>query len=154
MQYSEFLTEFQRLCQGFRYDVTSEQSEAWFRRMGHVTQGVWVESVTTMLCAERFPRDLDAVIKVLDNQSQVSRAKAILREKATAPQIEQGIERNLKEWKDRAGVHQYHPQCDICGGDVHGERLCWPWLDDAERERKTRLPYWQDRRRQRVEGAA
>ena len=154
MTKGEFTGQFIRLCAGFRLDATAEQAEAWFRRIGHVALDVWAESVTTLLCAERFPRDLDAVMKILDSQASAMRAKAILKEKASAPQIQQVVERNVEEWKRKAGVQAYRPQCNICGGDVHGDRLCWPWLDEAEREQRMRIPYWQARRRQDVKGAA
>ena len=58
----EFMGQFQRLCTGFSTSFTQEQAEAWFRRIGHVGADVWSESVTTLLCADRFPRDLDRVL--------------------------------------------------------------------------------------------
>lgn len=83
----EFQGQFVRLCNGFKYDATMEQTDAWFRRVGHVGLEPWAESVTNLLCADRFPRDLDAVLKVVDLQAQACRARAILRDKPKAARI-------------------------------------------------------------------
>lgn len=98
----EFMGQFTRLCSGFRYESTPEQSEAWFRRVGHVGLDVWSESVTNLLCAERFPRDLDRVLAVVEIQVQACRARAILRDKPRASiaverlgTVESGIDPNL-----------------------------------------------------------
>lgn len=88
MTKNEFMGQFDRLCRGFKFDSTAEQAEAWFRRVGHVGLDVWAESVTNLLCAERFPRDLDRVLAVVDMQAQACRAKAILRDKPKASRIE------------------------------------------------------------------
>lgn len=84
----EFMGQFQRLCTGFTFAFTPEQAEAWFRRVGHVALSVWAESVTNLLCAERFPRDLDRVLAVVDLQAQAARSKAIQRDKSTAARVE------------------------------------------------------------------
>lgn len=84
----EFMGQFQRLCTGFKFEFTPEQAEAWYRRVGHVALSVWAESVTNLLCAERFPRDLDRVLAVVDLQAQAARSKAIQRDKSTAARVE------------------------------------------------------------------
>lgn len=88
MTKTEFMGQFERLCAGFRYESTPEQAEAWFRRVGHVGLEPWAETVTNLLCAERFPRDLDRVLAVVDTQAQACRAKAILRDKPKAARVE------------------------------------------------------------------
>jgi hypothetical protein len=87
MNRGEFVGQFTRLCQGFKFEVTDEQTEAWFRRMGHVGIEPWAESVTTLLCAERFPRDLDRVLAVVDLQVRACQAKAILRDRPIADRV-------------------------------------------------------------------
>lgn len=87
MTKSEFMGQFDRLCRGFKFDASSEQADAWFRRVGHVGLEPWAESVTNLLCADRFPRDLDAVLKVVDLQAQACRARAILRDKPKAARV-------------------------------------------------------------------
>jgi len=94
MTKNEFNGQFLRLCRGFKFEATDEQAEAWFRRVGHVALSVWAESVTNLLCADRFPRDLDRVLTVVEIQAQAARAKAVQRDKPiaarAAEQIEQG----------------------------------------------------------------
>lgn len=87
MTKGEFSGQFLRLCKGFKYNATEEQTEAWYRRIGHVGLEPWAESVTNLLCASHFPRDLDAVLKVVDVQAQACRAKAILRDKPKAERV-------------------------------------------------------------------
>jgi len=152
MTRQEFHGQFVRLCKGFKYEATEEQAEAWYRRIGHVGVEPWSESVTNLLCASHFPRDLDAVMKVVEIQAQASRSKAILREKRTAPQVEQGVQRNLQEWKKRVVVERV--SCHLCLGDAHDGSNCWPWLDDAERERRLALPFWKDRARHPAQSMA
>ena len=102
MTRSEFLGQFTRLCVGFRFDATPEQTEAWFRRIGHVWLEPWAESVTNLLCASHFPRDLDRVLQEVDKQMQACRAKAIMRDRPIAERVqvrlgtaETGIDPNL-----------------------------------------------------------
>ena len=65
----EFMGQFDRLCVGFRYSATQEQSEAWFRKIGHHALADWAEAVSTLLCAPRFPL-LDPVLAALDEAAQ------------------------------------------------------------------------------------
>lgn len=88
MTRTEFQGQFVRLCKGFKYDATDEQTEAWYRRLSHLHLEVWAESVTNLLCADRFPRDLDRVLLVVDTQAQAARSKAILRDRHTAARVE------------------------------------------------------------------
>lgn len=37
--------------------------------------------------------------------------------------------------------------CGICNGDNHSTGECWPWQPEDERQRRFRLPYWQERMR-------
>lgn len=89
----EFTGQFERLCAGFRYESTAEQADAWFRRVGHIGLTVWAESVTNLLCADRFPRDLDRVLVVVELQAQASRAKTVQRDKSTAARVHAALER-------------------------------------------------------------
>jgi hypothetical protein len=88
----EFKGQFDRLCAGYRFDATAEQTEAWYRRVGHVAPPIWSETVTNLLCADRFPRDLDRVLLIIDQQLQAHRAKAIAHDKPLAARIERMIE--------------------------------------------------------------
>lgn len=87
----EFMGQFQRLCVGFKYEFTPEQAEAWFRRIGHVEAVVWSETVTNLLCSDRFPRDLDRVLLEVDKHAQAARAKAILRDRPRAARIHEAL---------------------------------------------------------------
>jgi hypothetical protein len=102
MTKNEFQGQFIRLCRGFKYDATDEQTEAWFRRIGHIGVEPWAESVTNLLCASHFPRDLDRVLQEVEKQAQACRAKAILRDRPVADRVharlgtaESGIGPNL-----------------------------------------------------------
>ncbi|MFN3076874.1 MAG: hypothetical protein ABT940_08360 [Alphaproteobacteria bacterium] len=79
----EFMGQFDRLCRGFKYEATSEQAEAWFRRIGHVLAADWSEAVTTLLCAPRFPL-LDPVLAALDAAMAHRKRQQIERDKKPA----------------------------------------------------------------------
>lgn len=55
MTKGEFTTEFHRLCKGFRYEPTTEQGDAWFRKTLHYERPDWSNAVDTLLCSPRFP---------------------------------------------------------------------------------------------------
>jgi len=79
----EFMGQFDRLCKGFRYDSTQEQSEAWFRKIGHVDVQDWAEAVNTLLCSPRFPL-LDPVLAAIDEAGNHRRRMSVEREKRSA----------------------------------------------------------------------
>jgi len=83
MNKSEFMGQFDRLCRGFKYASTSEQAEAWFRRIGHADVADWAEAVTTLLCSPRFPM-LDPVLTALEDAGNHRRRVQIERDKKPA----------------------------------------------------------------------
>lgn len=85
----EFMSQFDRLCKGFRYDATPEQSEAWFKRIGHGHPADWREAVDVLLCAPRFPL-LDPVLAALEQAQGQRKRLAVTRDK---PQAESVFER-------------------------------------------------------------
>jgi len=82
----EFMGQFDRLCRGFSYTATPEQSEAWFRRIGHAVVQDWSEAVTTLLCAPRFPL-LDPVLAALESAGTHRRRLAVERDKQPASML-------------------------------------------------------------------
>lgn len=83
MTRTQFMGQFDRLCKGFRYDSTQEQSEAWFRKIGHGEVADWAEAVTTLLCAPRFPI-LDPVLKAIDEARDNRQRSAVHRDQPRA----------------------------------------------------------------------
>lgn len=86
----EFLTEFKRLCAGFRYEPTKEQADAWFKRIGHNVASDWACAVDTLLCAPRFPL-LDPVLAAIDDAATYRRRVSVERDKPRAQRIFQQI---------------------------------------------------------------
>jgi len=39
----------------------------------------------------------------------------------------------------------YYFYCGMCGGKAHDPYACWPWIDQAERQRRYNLPQFKER---------
>lgn len=83
MTKTEFLMEYERLCNGFRHQSTPEQSSAWYKKIGHVQAQDWTSAVDTLLCAPRFPV-LDPVLAACDQAQESRRRHAAQRERMEA----------------------------------------------------------------------
>lgn len=66
MTKGEFISDFDRLCRGFRLDSTPEQIDAWFRKLAVYERQDWTTAVDTLLCGPRFPL-LDPALAALDH---------------------------------------------------------------------------------------
>ena len=86
MTLMEFTGQFRRLCDGFQYEATREQTDAWFRRIGHYALSVWAEAVTTLLCGKYYPK-LDEALKVLESEADAQRRAAVEQEKSRARKV-------------------------------------------------------------------
>lgn len=220
----EFMQDYERLCDGFRYQSTPEQSAAWYKKIGHTHANDWREAVDTLLCGPRFPL-LDPVLVACEQASGHRKRQQAQQERMEAQRFFQGsvvyrkgddpIERaynamrmtllksayqpgqtakeyaqrhveglsawisvkahaewaktmpmgecvkhsgphtvlrcisdELKFWMEQAqGKGEAAQRCGACNGRNHEPGECWPWQTDQERERRLRLPYWQDRMR-------
>jgi hypothetical protein len=50
------------------------------------------------------------------------------------------------QWCQGGKAYQPSKGCKVCGGtNGHQYPDCWFWLEDAERQRRFALPYWQER---------
>lgn len=147
MTKADFMGQFDRLCRGFKYDATSEQAEAWFRRIGHALIQDWSEAVTTLLCAPRFPL-LDPVLAALEVAAAHRRRTQIERDKqpaATLARLAQDGGRGcplsldlfqvIKAFAGREQVRHY-----LAVVNEHAE------LDQAERERELKQLATEERR--------
>jgi len=85
----EFTGQFDRLCHGLKYDATSEQAEAIYRRIGQVSLSVWAESVTTLLCDGRsgYLPKLEHVLTVLEQEGERQRKAQNERDRFTAQKV-------------------------------------------------------------------
>lgn len=83
MTKTEFLMDYERLCNGFRHQSTPEQSSAWYKKIGHVQAQDWSNAVDTLLCAPRFPM-LDPVLSACDQAQESRRKHAAQRERMEA----------------------------------------------------------------------
>lgn len=73
MTKDEFRTEFRRLCDGFSYQPKPTQMEAFYERLQHCHPDDWREAVTDLLCAPKFPRDLNAILQAVDVRAEQRR---------------------------------------------------------------------------------
>lgn len=99
MTKQEFTGQFDRLCKGLDYASTPEQTEAIFRRIGHIGLSVWAESVTTLLCDGRkgYLPKLEHVLSVVDAEAEHQRKAAVERDKPRAASV---LERLIREASD------------------------------------------------------
>ena len=91
MTRTEFSGQFDRLCRGFKHEPTTEQGEAWYRRIGHVALSVWAEVVTTLLCGKYFPK-LDEVLSAIEVEADNQRRAAVERDKTTAARVHRRLD--------------------------------------------------------------
>jgi hypothetical protein len=84
MQYSEFLTEFHRLCEGFVYKPKPPQLAAFYDRLKHCDSRDWTEAATDLLCAPRFPASFDVVLEAIERRAQQRRRASNRRESTEA----------------------------------------------------------------------
>lgn len=99
MTRQEFTGQFDRLCRGLEYGPTPEQTEAIYRRIGHVGLSVWAESVTTLLCDGRkglLPK-LDHVLIVVDREAEAQRSAAVRQDKRQAESVFHRLCREVDE---------------------------------------------------------
>lgn len=89
MTRSEFSPQYARLCNGLEYQATTDQAEAMFRRIGHVSFSVWEEVVTTLLCDGRkgYLPKLEHVMTVLDEEGERQRKAATVRDRSAAGRL-------------------------------------------------------------------
>jgi len=75
MRKADFMTEFDRLCRGFKHESTPEQAEAWFALVSSTDPADWSTAVSMLLCAPKFPYR-DAVLHAIDQAATARRARA------------------------------------------------------------------------------
>lgn len=84
MTLDEFKEDFKRLCEGFSYQPTRGQVDAFYERLKHVWWQDWREAVTDLLCAPRFPADLNKILEAVEKRAEPRRRGAVERDRATA----------------------------------------------------------------------
>lgn len=83
-----FAAEFDRLCKGFDYKPRAVQADAFFERLQHCDAKDWHEAVTDLLCAPRFPINLDVILDAIEKRAdQRRRRQAQLVREHTAKQL-------------------------------------------------------------------
>lgn len=75
MQKDEFKHQFKRLCDGFKFEPTPGQIEAFYERMQQYDLRDWREAVTDLLCAPRFPRDLNVIAETIGKRADDRRRR-------------------------------------------------------------------------------
>ncbi len=75
MTKDEFKQQFKRLCAGFKFEPTPGQIEAFFERMGQYDVCDWKEAVTDLLCAPRFPKDLNVIAEAIGRRADDRRRR-------------------------------------------------------------------------------
>lgn len=75
MTKDEFKLQFKRLCEGFKFEPTQGQIEAFYERVGFYDLRDWRESVTDLLCAPRFPKDLNVIAETVSRRADDRRRR-------------------------------------------------------------------------------
>lgn len=86
MTKGEFITQYDLLCKGHRFEPTKEQGDAWFRKVQHYALEDWADAVSTLLCGPRFPL-LDPALAVLDAAREHRKRTEIWKDKKVAEQV-------------------------------------------------------------------
>jgi|SRR6185295_11907267 len=90
MTQEEFKIEFKRLCDGYDYKPRQMQMEAFYERLKHYQRSDWHEAVTDLLCASRFPMNLEAILACIEKRAEERRRTAVRQERHDAKgQVEQ-----------------------------------------------------------------
>lgn len=101
MTKDEFKVQFKRLCDGFSFQPTPGQIEAFFERLGFHDVRDWKEAVTDLLCAPRFPKDLNVIAETVGKRADDRRrleAERKRMERVSMPQPEPGTFRTRDGW--------------------------------------------------------
>ena len=75
MNKDEFKQQFKRLCEGFKFEPTPGQVEAFYERVGFHDPRDWREAVTDLLCAPRFPKDLNVIADTVGKRADDRRRR-------------------------------------------------------------------------------
>jgi len=92
MTKGEFITQYDLLCKGHRFEPTKEQGDAWFRKVQHYALDDWADAVSTLLCGPRFPL-LDPALAVLDAAREQRKRTEIWKDKKVAERVSDQIDR-------------------------------------------------------------
>lgn len=124
----EFLGQFVRLCKGLRYEATEEQTDAWFRKIGHMGASVWSRAIDTLLFDGKtgwLPK-MDHVLDVLEREAESQRKAALQQDQYQAA-------------KTYARLHQETNEEDASRVPTPGTALFGAIKAFAEREHVRRL---------------
>ena len=80
MTRDEFKIEFKRLCDGFSYQPRQTQVEAFYERLQHCQRPDWHEAVTDLLCAPRFPMNLEIILETIEKRAEQRRRHIVKRD--------------------------------------------------------------------------
>lgn len=75
MTKDEFKHQLKRLCEGFKFEPTPGQVEAFYERLGFHEAKDWREAVTDLLCAPRFPKDLNVMADTVGRRADERRRR-------------------------------------------------------------------------------
>jgi hypothetical protein len=138
----EFRGHFKRLCEGFRYDPTAAQFEAFYERLKQYDVRDWTEAVTTLLCGARFPV-LDPMLDTLEKMQAARRRDELEADKAGAARVYHELmgdpvdiqAPSFRARKAFAGRKQAREMLDIWAQrDFADERIRAKWLTHYEDE--------------------
>lgn len=84
MTKDEFKKHFKRLCEGYDYKPRQTQMDAFYERLQHYQQQDWQEAVTDLLCAARFPMNLEIILETIERRAEQRRRVSVHTEKQQA----------------------------------------------------------------------
>lgn len=75
-----FKVEFKRLCDGFDMQPRQGQVDAYYERLQMHHEADWHEAVTDLLCAPKFPYNLNTILEVIEVRAEERRRANVQRE--------------------------------------------------------------------------
>lgn len=84
MTKDEFKQEFKRLCDGFSYQPRQLQVDAFYERLSHCHCQDWREAVTDLLCAAKFPMNLNLILDAVERRAEQRRRAAVINDQPHA----------------------------------------------------------------------
>jgi len=84
MNLEEFRPDLKRLAEGHGVTMPVGKIYAFYDRVGHWPLEVWTQAVTTMLCAPKFPANLDMMANALEVAQEHLRLKRVAQDRGSA----------------------------------------------------------------------
>lgn len=140
MTRDECKTGLQRLAEGFEVSLPTPRIDAYFESFKHVDPDDWREAVTTLLTRDRFPRDIEVMLEVIDRHAEQRRKRSQALDKKHSEAFFAGRTRTARDSMEQAygsfrarllGQAMGNGPTELARVVARGLR---EWLEDPEHE--------------------